>query len=91
MPSVSVAVKDRDVTATWPAPTAGGEVTSYAVVLERRQTDGSWQPVTKATLVADERAWRATVDAAGTYRVTVVATGPGGPADPTASDPVVVH
>jgi hypothetical protein len=44
--------------------------------------------VTKDTVAADERAWMATADAASIYRV--VATGPGGSADPTASDPVVI-
>jgi hypothetical protein len=65
-------------------------VTSFAVALERRDADGTWVPATKDTVAADKRTWTATADAAGTYRVVVVATGPGGSADPTASDPVVV-
>jgi hypothetical protein len=93
VPAVTVSASGSDVTATWTAPASGGSgavVTSYAVVLERRRSDGTWATVTKAAVAADDRKWTVTVSAAGTYRVAVVATGRGGTADPTTSDPLVV-
>jgi hypothetical protein len=87
---VTVTVKGSDITATWKPATSGGEVTSFAVVLERRRADGTWVTATKDTVAADEPTWTGTAEDAGTYRVVVVATGPGGSADPTVSDPVVI-
>jgi hypothetical protein len=87
---VTATAKDSDITATWQPATSGGEVTSFAVVLEHREADGAWATVTKDTVAADERTWTTKAAAAGTYRVEVVATGPGGSSDPTASDPVVL-
>jgi hypothetical protein len=39
---------------------------------------------------ADKLRWTTNIASAGTYRVTVVATGPGGRAAPTISNPVAV-
>jgi hypothetical protein len=85
-----VTVKDSDITATWKPAASGGEVTSFAVSLERRDTDGTWVTATKDSVAADEPTWTTTAAGPGTYRVVVVAKGPGGSADPTASDPVDV-
>jgi hypothetical protein len=87
---VTVTAKGSDITAAWKPAASGGEVTSFAVVLERRRADGTWAAVTKDTLAADKRTWTATADALGSYRVVVVATGPGGSADPTASNPIAI-
>jgi hypothetical protein len=87
---VTATAKGADITATWQPAASGGEVTSFGVVLERRATDGTWVPATKDTVAADKRTWTTKAAAAGTYRVVVVATGPGGGAGPVATDPVVI-
>jgi hypothetical protein len=89
VPSVTVTTKDSAVTADWKPP-ASGSVTSYAVILERRRSDGTWGEAATATVAADDRTWKTTAPAAGTYRVVVVATGPGGNSDPAASDPFTI-
>ena len=78
------------MTATWKPPASGGTVTTYAVVLERRRSDGTWAVIAKATVPADDRKWTVKAATAGTYRVTVVATGKGGSSDPRASASVTV-